>query len=482
VSGRHESWQVRRWAPTALNAVVALVPAGAMLSAVGAAGTGYLLHRPDIAAAGAGTAAVGLAVERLQNRNLRIRARRERWEWRAEREQLRESLDELRRDLEEAHHTLNVLRSRIHTLHERDADTTPRPTLTELAARQRLARQVTLDDAPTMPLRRIDQPAVAGPVPPSPFHGNPFQPSPFRPVQVPAAQARPEPLLPDPLPLRPSVAAPAAGRPTPADPERRRPLVTLARPQVVLGTDGWRPFEPVRPHTLFASPVAGPPVPTPAPAAQVPAPQAPTTRTPVAQTPVAQTPVAQTPAAWSSSAPAAGAAAVRGTGQVTSVPGTGRVPSVPGAGRVPSPAGPVSGPIALGPLAEPPHLPVLPAGPAEPVHPAGGLSMLPPGPRDPVSGPLAIIVDLTEASRPSTLPSETMPATAVDAMVYAAIDQFEADELTATLERLDDPDRGGRHAGSAHPEEGVQPSGLVVVGASVVGDPQARARRGRHSA
>jgi hypothetical protein len=110
--------------------------------------------------------------------------------------------------------------------------------------------------------------------------------------------------------------------------------------------------------------------------------------------------------------------------------------------------------------------------------------MFPPGPRDPISGPLAIVVDLAEASRSAApLPSATLPAVSVDALVYAAIDESGADELTVTLERLDDPDRGGRHTDEVGPDGGVvQPSGLVVVGASVVGDPLARARRGRHTA
>ena len=222
MSGRHESWQVRRWAPTALNAVVAVVPAGTLLSAAGAAGSGYLLQRADIAAAGAGAAAVGLVVERLQTRCLRRRVRRERWQWRAEREEMREGLDELRRDLAGAHRTLNVLRSRVQTLPEWTGQMS-RPAMTEIAARRRLACETgAFGDAATLPLRRFGFPLPAGtavnPLPASPLPANP-------------------------LPASPLPARSAAGRPTPGGTERRRPMVTLARQPVACGAAGWRPSE-----------------------------------------------------------------------------------------------------------------------------------------------------------------------------------------------------------------------------------------------
>jgi hypothetical protein len=235
---------VRRWAPTAFNAVVALVPASALLSAVGAAGSGYLLHRADIAAAGAGTAAVGLAVERLQTRSLRQRARRDRWEWRAEREQFRDSMNELRRDLEDAHHTLNVLRSRIHTMHDRTVQES-RPGLIELATRQRLGRPVVVDDAPTISLRRIGAPlagapaagpSVSLPLNPLSRKGSGPVPGSARPVARPAAQPVVQP------------AAQPAFRPTPGEPERRRPLVTFGQVEQPAAKQGWRAFEPAGGH------------------------------------------------------------------------------------------------------------------------------------------------------------------------------------------------------------------------------------------
>jgi len=322
---------VRRWAPTAVNAVAAFVPAGALLSAAGAAGSGYLLQRADIAAAGAGTAAVGLAVERLQNRSLRQRARRERWQWRAEREQLRGSMDELHRDLADAHQALNVLRSRIDTLNER-AEETSRPALVEFAARQ-------------------------------------------RPVS---------------LPRQALAAAPATGRPVPAEPERRRPLVTLAQSRVVPGTGGWHARDLV----------------TERPAGQ----------------------------------------------------------------------GNHHASITLGPLVQQPNLPALPLGPGAPTHPGAGMPLLPPGPRDPVSGPLAILADLAGASRQP--PSAPLPAATVDAMVRASSTEArasstearaEADEFTVTSQRLGDPDLVGRRAGPVNREDAARAGGLVVVGASVVG-------------
>jgi hypothetical protein len=420
---------VRRWAPTAFNAVVALVPASALLSAVGAAGSGYLLHRADIAAAGAGTAAVGLAVERLQTRSLRRRARRDRWEWRAEREQFRDSMSELRRDLEDAHHTLNVLRSRIHTLHDRTAQE-PRPGLIELAARQRLGRPVVVDDAPTIPLRRIGAPLAGAPaagpsvaLPPNPLSRKGSGPVPG------SAQ-----------PVAQSVAQPAV-RPTPGEPERRRPLVTFGRVEQPAAGEGWRAFEPVGGHPQASDrplqPIAH--LAAIGRRAAVAAAQAEAAaNAPAANAPAANAPAANAPAANAPAAPVS--------------------PVSPGLSRL---SGSGQPPMRFGPLATPAHLPGLP-----------------PGPRDPISGPLAILVDLSRKGVPPA--SSLLPPATVDAMVWASMAKAEADELTATVEGLGDPDRGGRHNGA--PLDGARPSGLVVVGASVVGDPQARARRGRHTA
>jgi uncharacterized membrane-anchored protein YhcB (DUF1043 family) len=442
VSGRHESWQVRRWAPTALSAVVAFVPTSALLSAVGAAGSGYLLHRADVAAAGAGTAAVGLAVERLQTRSLRRRVRRERWEWRDEREQLRESMNELRHDLADAHHTLTVLRSRIHALHERTAET-PRPSLLELASRQRLAREaVTSEDVPTMPLRRVGSaPAVS-------------------------------------LPHQ-STVAPVTGRPVPAEPERRRPLVTLAQPRVVPGTDSWCLFDPMIGRPVRDQLAVAHLTTSAARAAGMPAPARPVDPPPVDPHPVDPHPVDPHPVDPHpvQVLPPAAVATAR-----SAVPAA--VPAPPGA---PTPQGAAGrknrrDAIALGPLAQPPHLPALPGGPVEPPRAGSGMPLLPPGPRDPVSGPLAILAHLAELSRqPAPAP---LPAATADAMVWASMAETEADELTVALERLGDPDRGGRHADQVQLDDATHASGLVVVGASVVGDPQARtsAGRGRHSA
>jgi hypothetical protein len=356
---------VRQWAPTAFYAIVSVVPTGALLGALGVAGAGYLTYRADIAAAGVGTAVVGLAVERLQNRTVRRRARRERRQWRAEREQLRESVAELRRRLADAQQTLSRL--------------APRPQ-TVCAA--------------------VDGVPAAAPRPDQ--------------DRRPEALATASPLPANPLVRRPVTAAPPINRPVPPEPQRRRPLVTLARSAGAAGTagtQGWRSAE--RP----APPAAERPAP---PAAGMPAP-----------------PAAETSA-----------------------------PPVEGAGQ---------------PADQPPDtLLTNAADPAGPVHVIGNLlPSLPPGPRDPVSGPLAVVSDLSAVQRQPDSPSSRSAAT-VDAMVWAAMAEAEADEMTLTLERLDDPDRGGRHTGASVDES--RPSGLVVVGASVVGDPACRTRHGRHTA
>jgi hypothetical protein len=366
-----------------LNAVAAIVPAGALVSAAGAAGSGYLLHRADIAAAGAGTAAVGLAVERLQSRALRRRARRERWEWRVEREEMREGLDELRRDLAEAHHTLNVLQLRVQTLHERAGDErtgdertgeTPRPEMTEIVAHQRLAREAgPFDGAATMPLRRLGFPLPA------------------------------ETAVVNPVPVNPMPVKPAAGRPTPGEPERRRPLVTLAH----------QPAAPAEAAVLTGSGL-------------------------------------QPPGGYSDRAFRALSAGEREP--ATSVwfetdhrSGDHRCAGHRSAGRVDG--GDRPAPIILGPLNHPPRLPSLSIGPSEPLRTGSGVPLLPPGPRDPVSGPLAIVVDLAAMPRETTAPSPA-PSEDVDEMVYAALAEAEADELTAMLRGLGDHDLDRRRPGT----------------------------------
>jgi hypothetical protein len=384
---------VRRWAPTAVNAVVAFVPAGALISAAGAAGSGYLLQRADIAAAGAGTAAVGLAVERLQSRSLRQRSRRERWQWRDEREQLRGSMDELHRNLADAHQALNVLRSRIDTLNELAGETSC-PAPAELAARQQPALRVTAfenvsatdenvlatdqdvlatdqdvlatdqdvpatdQDVLTLPLRRVgDAPAVS------------------LPRQPPAAAA-----------------AAATGRPVPAEPERRRPLVTLAQPRVVLGTGGGYVLDLVTERSAVDQPALSLP---PVPPAVIPS----------AVIPPAVIP----PAVMSASTRVRIAQAAAGQ-QTTAGYGS------------------HDGSIMLGPPAQQQDLPALPLGPAVPVGQGAGIPLLPPGPRDPVSGPLAILADRAGASSQpssalcrlrrltaswSSVPASSVPASSV---------------------------------------------------------------------
>ncbi len=417
MTGRHGSWQVRQWAPTALSAAVALVPAGSLLVAVGAASGGYLLQRADLAAAGAGVAVLGLVAERSQARALRRRSRRERWEHRAAHTEHDRLTADLRRELADAHHTLTVLRSRITVLQSRVAAADRLP-LTELAVRQRQARElsrvVVRDDAPTMPLRGVPgsgrrvlaglavAPADDAPTIPLPRPIGPVHPSPRNPVVQPGA----------------------AGRPTPAEPARRRPTVTFGHP-----------------HGLPPTP-AVPGAVEPVPAMSGPEPERP------------------------------------GDGVRPPVPALQRPPTPEGAGPAPG-AGPLL-PISLGPLAEPPHLPVLPLGPAESVATRGhSAPLLPPGPRDPASGPLAILVDRARRPRPEPEPEPDPGDRGIDARVYAALLEAEADELTRALERPGDPVRAGRHAGVAGWDR-VTPSGLVVPD-SVDGAGR-RCRGGQHSA
>jgi len=79
----------------------------------------------------------------------------------------------------------------------------------------------------------------------------------------------------------------------------------------------------------------------------------------------------------------------------------------------------------------------------------GGIPLLAPGPSEPVR-----VIDLRvtqpiplSALRPAGAPEPTLPAATVDALVYAALAEAEADELTRVLT---DPGRPGRHAGLLH--------------------------------
>ena len=89
----------RRWAPAAFDAVVAVTPNTSLVAALGLAGGGYLAGREEVAACGALVGALGLAVERIQHRSVRVRARRERARYRDGLQGVGVQLNELRREL-----------------------------------------------------------------------------------------------------------------------------------------------------------------------------------------------------------------------------------------------------------------------------------------------------------------------------------------------------------------------------------------------
>ncbi len=89
----------RGWAPTARDAVLACAPMTSLLGALGLGGTGYLMGRPDMAACGAVVGGVGIYAERLQAREVRLRARRDRARFRAESQALLATMDDLRREI-----------------------------------------------------------------------------------------------------------------------------------------------------------------------------------------------------------------------------------------------------------------------------------------------------------------------------------------------------------------------------------------------
>jgi hypothetical protein len=75
----------------------------------------------------------------------------------------------------------------------------------------------------------------------------------------------------------------------------------------------------------------------------------------------------------------------------------------------------------------------------------GGLLVLRPGPSEPITGPVPVLSLVPAPSEPS---SDVRPVELVDAMVYAALEDAEADELTRALELPGQ--RSGRHAGALH--------------------------------
>ncbi|HEX2806341.1 MAG TPA: hypothetical protein VHN80_09240, partial [Kineosporiaceae bacterium] len=105
----------RRWAPTALDAVVAATPATSLFAALGLAGGGYLVGREGLAACGAMVGAFGLIIERFQTRGVRVRLRRERARYRSDVHGVSEQLRQLQRELSGLRDDMKEVRS------ERDA-------------------------------------------------------------------------------------------------------------------------------------------------------------------------------------------------------------------------------------------------------------------------------------------------------------------------------------------------------------------------
>lgn len=100
-----------RWAPTALNALVAVTPATSLATAFGLAGGGYLTGREGVAACGALAGAFGLVVERLQARSVRVRLRRERSRHRRDLGEVSRLLHDVQRDLAGLRADLDDVRS-----------------------------------------------------------------------------------------------------------------------------------------------------------------------------------------------------------------------------------------------------------------------------------------------------------------------------------------------------------------------------------
>ncbi len=189
VSGRHVTRQLKQWAPTALTAVAAITPAAALLVALGAAGSGYLLHRSDLAAAGSVLAAGGLLVERLQGRTVRRRMRRRRWEHRSQLQELRGEVDQARAERDgarraaaDAQHALDLwLKSQLAALQQAPALTGPgllgSAGAAGAATNSRVAPPVTSawfeTEPATLQIPRIARPAPAA-VPAGPIAAGPI--------------------------------------------------------------------------------------------------------------------------------------------------------------------------------------------------------------------------------------------------------------------------------------------------------------------
>ena len=101
----------RGWAPTARDAVLACAPVASLFGALGLGGTGYLTHRPDLAACGALVGGLGMYAERLQARDVRRRARRDRSRFRTETAALMSTVDELRREVRAVRHDMDRMTS-----------------------------------------------------------------------------------------------------------------------------------------------------------------------------------------------------------------------------------------------------------------------------------------------------------------------------------------------------------------------------------
>jgi hypothetical protein len=146
VPGRHDLQPPtgpRRWAPTALDAVVAATPATSLFAALGLAGGGYLVGRDGIAACGAVVGAFGLIMERFRTRGLRVRLRRERARHRTDLHGVSEQLRQMQRELSGLRDDLHGVRD------ERDAVRDElQVTLHQLSAARTSARGVRPLSAP----------------------------------------------------------------------------------------------------------------------------------------------------------------------------------------------------------------------------------------------------------------------------------------------------------------------------------------------
>ncbi len=408
MSGRHVTRQLRLWAPTALAAVAAITPTTAIVLAFGSAGSGYLLHRADVAAAGAALAGGGLAVERMQGRATRRRMRRQRWEQRARVREAQTAADELRQELHDAQHTLDALRTRLVSVQDR---------LARVAAAgdgDRAAGQGAASVAGLPPATELS--AVAG-LPPA--------------TELSAVAG---------LPPATELSA-VAGLP----PATELSAVAGLPPATELSAVAGLPPATELPAVFGGSREQ------PGPARLVPARLVP----------------ARSLAARSAAARSAGGRVGTGSAWFETEPDTMLIPRV---SATTAPAAPV-------PFRLPEPASVLPQ-----LYP-GRSAALPPGPRDPISGPIAIAVDLAAARDGALFTAAghpAAPAADVDALVYAALADAESDDLTRVLEGGSARPGGRRSPGLAPGPE--TPAALLVAGARAVADSSALPVRGRHSA